>query len=150
MNIIVCVDDNNGMMFNKRRVSQDVEVREDIYKNLNGKTLFMNSYSFKMFEKDNKNASIKVEENLPIDDKSNFQFIENVKLSKFEEKIDSIIVYYWNRKYPSDFKFDIDLSNWKLVSETEFAGKSHEKITKKVFTKTEKEKGILGWLKDRL
>ena len=43
MNIIVCVDDNNGMMFNKRRVSQDVEVREDIYKNLNGKTLFIKS-----------------------------------------------------------------------------------------------------------
>lgn len=138
MNIIVCVEDNNGMMFNKRRVSQDVEVRNDIYKNLYGKTLIMNSYSFKMFEKDGSNANIKVDENLPIDDNMNFQFIENVKLSKFEQKIDNLVVYYWNRKYPNDFKFDIDISKWKLVSEVEFVGKSHEKITKKVFISDKK------------
>lgn len=138
MNIIVCVEDNNGMMFNKRRVSQDVEVRNDIYKNLYGKTLIMNSYSFKMFEKDGSNANIKVDENLPIDDNMNFQFIENVKLSKFEQKIDNLVVYYWNRKYPNDFKFDIDISKWKLVSEVEFIGKSHEKITKKVFISDKK------------
>ncbi len=138
MNIIVCVEDNNGMMFNKRRVSQDIEVRNDIYKNLNEKTLIMNSYSFKMFEKDGSNANIKVDENLPIDDNMNFQFIENVKLSKFEQKIDNLVVYYWNRKYPNDFKFDIDISKWKLVSEVEFVGKSHEKITKKVFISDKK------------
>lgn len=138
MNIIVCVEDNNGMMFNKRRVSQDVEVRNDIYKNLYGKTLIMNSYSFKMFEKDGSNANIKVDENLPVDDNMNFQFIENVKLSKFEQKIDNLVVYYWNRKYPNDFKFDIDISKWKLVSEVEFIGKSHEKITKKVFISDKK------------
>ena len=34
MNIIVCLEDKNGMMFNKRRLSQDVAIREDIYKNM--------------------------------------------------------------------------------------------------------------------
>ena len=39
MNIIVCLEDKNGMMFNKRRLSQDVAIREDIYKNMDGKSL---------------------------------------------------------------------------------------------------------------
>ncbi|WP_455539165.1 hypothetical protein [Terrisporobacter sp.] len=137
MNLIICLEDNNGMMFNKRRVSQDVIVREDIYKSLDGKSLIMNNYSFKMFQKDNKDENIVVSENLPIDDKENFQFIEDKHLSEFEDMIDKIIVYYWNRRYPSDFKFDIDFSNgrWEVISEEEFPGKSHEKITKKVILK---------------
>ena len=49
MNIIVCLEDKNGMMFNKRRLSQDVAIREDIYKNMDGKSLIMNDYSYKMF-----------------------------------------------------------------------------------------------------
>ena len=52
MNIIVCLEDKNGMMFNKRRLSQDVAIREDIYKNMDGKSLIMNAYSYKMFSKD--------------------------------------------------------------------------------------------------
>ena len=35
MNLIVCLEDKNGMMFNKRRLSQDKAIREDIYKNMN-------------------------------------------------------------------------------------------------------------------
>ena len=30
MKLIICVDDNNGMMFNRRRQSKDREVRHDI------------------------------------------------------------------------------------------------------------------------
>lgn len=137
MNIIVCLEDNNGMMFNKRRLSQDVEVRNDIYKNLGDKSLIMNNYSFKMFQKDNSDKKIVVSEDIPVDDDKNFQFIEDKHLSKFEVKIKQIIIYYWNRRYPSDLKFDIDIDdvNWEVVSEEEFAGKSHEKITKKIIVK---------------
>ena len=110
MNIIVCLEDKNGMMFNKRRLSQDVAIREDIYKNMDGKSLIMNDYSYKMFSKDEPN---------------------------FEPEIDKMIVYYWNRRYPSDLKFDIDFSNgkWEIVSEKEFEGNSHDKITKKIILK---------------
>ena len=111
MNIIVCLEDKNGMMFNKRRLSQDKVIREDIYNNMDGKSLIMNSYSFKMFEKDNPTIDIIVREDLPLCDKDNLQFIEDKQLGKFESEIDKIIVYYWNRRYPSDLKFDIDFSD---------------------------------------
>lgn len=137
MNLIVCLEDNNGMMFNKRRLSQDVVIREDIYNNLDGKSLIMNSYSFKMFQKDNSEQNIVVSEDLPVDDNENFQFIEDKQLSEYEDIIDKITIYYWNRRYPSDLKFDIDFSNdkWQVISEEEFPGKSHEKITKKIILK---------------
>ena len=124
-------------MFNKRRLSQDVVIREDIYNNLDGKSLIMNSYSFKMFQKDNSEQKIVVSEDLPVDDNENFQFIEDKQLSEYEDIIDKITIYYWNRRYPSDLKFDIDFSNdkWQVISEEEFPGKSHEKITKKIILK---------------
>ncbi|MBU5335115.1 ribonuclease Z [Intestinibacter bartlettii] len=137
MNLIVCLEDKNGMMFNKRRLSQDVAIREDIYKNMDGKSLIMNAYSFKMFEKDNPEVDIVVREDLPVCDKENLQFIEDKQLGKFESEINKMIVYYWNRRYPSDLKFDIDFEdgNWEVVSEEEFEGNSHEKITKKIILK---------------
>lgn len=137
MNIIVCLEDKNGMMFNKRRLSQDVAIREDIYKNMDGKSLIMNDYSYKMFSKDEPKIDIIVREDLPVCDKENLQFIEDKQLGNFESEIDKIIVYYWNRRYPSDLKFDIDFSNgkWEIVSEKEFEGNSHDKITKKIILK---------------
>lgn len=137
MNLIVCLEEKNGMMFNKRRLSQDIAIREDIYNSLDGKNLIMNNYSFKMFQKDNNDKNIVVSEDLPADNNEDFQFIEDKQLSKYEDKIDKLIIYYWNRRYPSDLKFDINLSSgkWEVISETEFQGKSHEKITKKIILK---------------
>lgn len=137
MNLIVCLEEKNGMMFNKRRLSQDVVIREDIYKNLDDKALIMNGYSFKMFEKDNSGQNIVIREDLPLDNDEDFQFIEDKQLGMYEDKINKLVVYYWNRRYPSDLKFDIDLSSdkWEVESEMEFPGKSHEKITKKIILK---------------
>ena len=50
MKIIVCVDDNNGMMFNKRRQSRDRVLIQDIIANLDGSNLLIAPYSEKLFE----------------------------------------------------------------------------------------------------
>ena len=134
MNIIVCLEDKNGMMFNKRRLSQDIAIREDIYKNMDGKSLIMNDYSYKMFSKDEPKIDIIVREDLPVCDSENLQFIEDKQLGNFESEIDKIIVYYWNRRYPSDLKFDIDFSNgkWEVVSEEEYERRKLEEAETKV------------------
>ena len=46
MNIIICLDDNNGMMFNKRRQSQDRILRADLKEFIKDKDLYMNNYSY--------------------------------------------------------------------------------------------------------
>ena len=101
MNIIVCLDDKNGMMFNKRRQSQDKLLRSDI-KECN---------------------------------ENDFCLVEDKSLYKYIDKINTIVIYNWNRIYPTDLHFDIDLNNnsWELMNESEFEGSSHEKITKKIY-----------------
>ena len=59
MNIIVCLDDKNGMMFNKRRQSQDKLLRSDIKELVKSKILYMNNYSYKLY-KDIDDGNIKV------------------------------------------------------------------------------------------
>lgn len=130
MKIIVCVDDNLGMLFNNRRQSRDQVLVEDILKR--GEKLWIHSFSEKLFEGQ--------EDRVIIDDDflskagaSDVCFVENQPLMSHIDKVEELIVYKWNRKYPSDFTLDIDLMNWKMTSQEEFVGKSHEKITRETY-----------------
>lgn len=134
MIVILCLDDKNGMMFNNRRQSKDKVVVQDILKLLDGKKLFINSYSESLFQG--------LESNLIIDDnflnnvaKEDYCFVEDNNLKDFSEKIEKIIVYKWNRIYPSDLKLEIPIQDWNLIDSFEFAGNSHDKITREVYVK---------------
>ena len=50
------------------------------------------------------------------------------------KEIEKVILYHWNRDYPADVYFPVDLSVWKCVETKEFAGSSHEKITRERYT----------------
>ena len=135
MNIIVCLDDKNGMMFNKRRQSQDKLLRSDIKELVKSKILYMNNYSYKLY-KDIDDGNIKVYEDfLKECNENDFCLVEDKSLYKYIDKINTIVIYNWNRIYPADLHFDIDLNNnsWELMNESEFEGSSHEKITKKIY-----------------
>ena len=62
-------------------------------------------------------------------------FVEDTALKPYERWIEKIIVFRWNRAYPADQHFDIDLcgGNWKLSTSDDFAGHSHERITMEVY-----------------
>ena len=141
MNIIVCIDNNNGMMFNKRRQSQDKILRENIKKLTKDSILYMNEYSYKLY-KDIDTGNIKVSENfLNICNNNDYCLVENEKLSSYINKITTLIVYKWNRDYPSDFYFDINLNNtdWTLISNEEFEGSSHKKIVRETYRRNKHE-----------
>ena len=50
MKIILCLDDNNGMLFNNRRQSRDRVLVEDIINNLQGEKLNIFEFSKALFE----------------------------------------------------------------------------------------------------
>lgn len=128
MKIIVCLDDNNGMLFNNRRQSRDRVVVEDIISDLNGKKLLVSPFSESLF-KDCNDAIVVDVDFLKNADCESVCFVENEELSSYEN-IDEIIIYRWNRVYPADFTCDIDLSKYNIADITEIVGNSHEKITK--------------------
>lgn len=135
MIIIACVDERNGMMFNRRRQSRDSAVCGDILRECGGKKLYMSTYSGKLFgDVEEKNIRI-TEEFLKEAEEEDFCFIEDIQISGFENKIRTVILYQWNRRYPADQYFPLELTDgfWELQRTEELKGTSHEKITKEVY-----------------
>lgn len=135
MNIILCLDNNNGMMFNKRRQSQDKNLRENIKELTKNNFLHMNNYSYNLY-KDIDNNNIIVSDDFLDDYKENdFYLVENTSLIPYYNKINELIIYRWNRDYPSDSIFDDKFlnNNFKLIETINFKGISHDKITRDIF-----------------
>lgn len=137
MTLICCVDDSMGMAFNKRRQSRDIEVTKKIISLCENKTLFIDEYSKKLFEEAGFTDFKIHESSFSEFPENSCYFPENTAPSPFEKYTDRIILFRWNRAYPGDTHFDINLSSgvWHLIETQEFAGKSHEKITMEVYEK---------------
>ena len=136
MKLIVCVDDNYGMMFNNRRQSRDRVVIEDIINTLDGSKLYIDRYSEKLFER--AKIDIVISDDLVNDiDADGACFLENMSAKELAAMADEIIIYHWNRRYPYDLVFDADIDKmgFSLKTSSEFEGYSHEKITKEIFNK---------------
>ena len=128
MKLIVCLDDNKGMMFNNRRQSRDRVLIENVLEYCKGETLYANEYSAKLFPE---NAVEVIENTIEIE--NGFCFAENFTVN--EDAIEEIIVYKWNRVYPADVYFNIDIKNWKLTETLDFEGSSHDKITREIYVR---------------
>lgn len=131
MQVIITVENRNGMLFNHRRVSRDQKISERILAYCKEKRLWMNAYSAKLFEN---NPQIRVSETF-LEQKDAICFVEDQDVTPYLPEIDTIILFHWNRDYPADFFFTVDLSEWNRIHREEFAGKSHEKITMEVYKK---------------
>ena len=128
MKLIVCLDDKNGMMFNKRRQSRDRVIIKNVLELCKGEKLYTNEYSSKLFPEN----SVEVFDS--IENVGNeYCFAENFTVN--EENIEEIIVYKWNRLYPADTYFNIDLAGWNLTETVDFEGSSHEKITREIYVR---------------
>lgn len=131
MQVIITVENRNGMLFNHRRVSRDQKISERILAYCKEKRLWMNAYSAKLFEN---NPQIRVSETF-LEQKDAICFVEDQDVTPYLPEIDTILLFHWNRDYPADFFFTVDLSEWNRIHQEEFAGKSHEKITMEVYKK---------------
>ena len=127
MILITCIDNRKGIMFNKRRVSKDTLLIERLKGITKENKIYVSEYSKPLFDGfDNLVLSI---ENLTNND---FYFLEN---EGYNGNIDKIIIYKWNRDYPADKYFDIDLSSYELISTQDFQGASHDLITEEIYIK---------------
>lgn len=128
MKLIVCLDDKNGMLFNKRRQSRDKVLIENVLELCKDETLYTNEYSATLFPE---NSVVVCEDFNSIE--NGFVFAETILPN--EENIEGIIVYKWNRNYPADTYFNINLKNWTLTETIDFVGSSHEKITRERYVR---------------
>ena len=128
MKLIVCLDDNNGMMFNNRRQSRDKILIENVLEICKGEKLYTNEYSSKLFPEKFVEIFDSMEEI-----GNGYCFAENFTVN--ENDVEEIIVYKWNRVYPADVHFNISLENWNLTETVDFEGSSHDKITREIYVR---------------
>lgn len=128
MTIILCLDDKNGLSFNNRRQSRDRILIEDIMQNDNVYILERSACLFAEYSVNKVNDV----SDLPNDA---VYFHEITDPKDILDQFDTIIIYRWNRHYPSDVKFDFTMNDYEKIYEEEFVGFSHDKITKEVYNK---------------
>ena len=87
MILILCVDDRGGLMFNRRRQSQDRILRADILELTDGKNLWMNAYSRKQFAESDAEKILVDETFLDAAGNGEFCFVENADVSGCVERI---------------------------------------------------------------
>lgn len=136
MTVVVCIDNAYGMRFGGRRQSRDRVLVEELMQMVGAdRILRIAPGSASLF----KNYAERVcvdEDFLNAAEPGDFCFVEDRELMPYLEKLEGIVLYRWNRDYPADFYLDVrpDVLGWNLRSMTEFAGSSHEKITKEEYT----------------
>ncbi len=130
---VLCIDDNNGLMFNRRRLSQDRALRADLLREAGGRRLWMNAYSRRQFGAEGEGLITVDEDFLARAGAGDLCFVEGAALLPHLARMEGLILYRWNRRYPADVYLDLDLSSLRLCASEEFPGHSHETITKEVY-----------------
>lgn len=135
MILIACIDDGGGMMFNGRRQSRDSVLTKHIIGITAGKKLWMDKYSEKIFAPEKPKNLFTCADPLAEAGKGDYCFTEDIQPGAYEDRIEMIMLYKWNRAYPSDLLFDIPLEEhgWKISTTRDFVGTSHDKITEEVY-----------------
>ena len=133
MILIVCVDDAGGLGFNRRRQSQDRALRARMLEKWG--RLWMNAYSAGQFAKEDPVTAD--EDFLEKAGPGDTCFAEGPAAAAVLDRAEKLVLYRWNRKYPADCHFPLDLEarGWRLEETADFAGSSHEKITEEVYTR---------------
>lgn len=134
MNIMVAVDDDGGMLFNSRRQSQDSALREYILNTTKDGVLWMNQYSLRQFGTVPPHVRIS-EDFLSEAGRGEYCFVEDQSIGEVSDKLEMLILFHWNRSYPSDMKLDYDppANGMHMISTEEIVGQAHEKITVEVW-----------------
>lgn len=142
---IVCLDQEDGLLFNGRRQSRDRAVTEKILSMTKGNPLWMSTYSRRIFPED---APVCVAEDLvgklaePAGEnggKASFCLIEEA-VDLENEAIDEWLVFRWKRVYPADVFLKFPEDSWEKELIETFAGYSHEEIDLERYRKKDRAK----------
>ncbi len=133
MTLIFCVDDNFGLMFNKRRQSRDSAVLEDIKNCFEAKKISVSQYSEKLFNE----AGIDYTLCNNFSECDGICFVEDKYSPDLLSLADEVILYHWGKIYPADVTLDIALlgADFTLTEQSVFKGTSHQEIKKERYTR---------------
>jgi hypothetical protein len=130
MTLIVCLDQNDGILFNNRRQTLDFELLKIVEKSFSD--IHISDFSQKYFS----NIRCTVSENPFLSAVDNSAvFHECGEALPYLDKIDKIVIYRWAKVYPADTYFDIcpTESGFKLSGKIKFSTEVHKDIIKEIY-----------------
>ncbi len=104
---IVCVDDSWGMAFGGRRQSRDREVSTRMLADAAGRALWCAPSSLALFGPGAEARLTAAEDFLNRAGPGEFCFVEDRPLLHWLERMEGLVLYRWNRRYPADVYLDI-------------------------------------------
>ena len=131
--VAVCVDDGGGLLLFGKRQSRDRVLIAEFVESNSDKNIYIAPFSKLLFES---YPSVTVSDDpFSVAEEGSAIFVENLRIDERLDSVSTLIIYRWNRKYPSDVKFNVDplKCGFKLKSSVDFEGSSHEKITKEIY-----------------
>jgi hypothetical protein len=133
--VAVCVDDGQGLMLFGKRQSRDRVLISEFVESNSDKKIYIAPFSKLLFEQ-YPDVSV-ADDPFSVAEEGSAIFVENLRIDERLDSVSTLIIYRWNRKYPSDVKFNVDpvKCGFKLKSSVDFKGSSHEKITKEIYEK---------------
>lgn len=136
MTIAVCVDNRGGMMFNGRRLSRDRGLIADLLALAGDKTVRAAPFSAALFNVAGAHVTVS-DDFLDAAGAGDVCFVENAAAAPYMDRVERFVIYRWNRDYPSDMSLDVRPEEYglRLVESRDFAGSSHESITREVYVR---------------
>lgn len=131
----ICLDNRNGTLFNGRRQSMDREVRRVLLEMAGEKPLRVSPYTAGQFSQEERSRLAVSSDFLAEAGPGDLCFVEETPLAPAEDQLEQLVLFRWNRHYPSDQTLDISLGGWKLSASQDFPGHSHPNITMEVYTR---------------
>lgn len=129
LKVFVCLDNHSGITFHGKRQSKDVIVREVMRIMAQDSPVFMSKYSKEQFEEDEERESVCVYKDISKIPNNAYCFVESkTDFDAVAEKAREIIVFNWNRRYPSDETVLVP-NQYVLTNTYTLIGNSHDLIT---------------------
>ena len=123
MKLIAAVEDRNGMIFNGRRVSKDKGVISAAENLASNGRLLIDSFSKDLFP-----DAVVDDAFLENAGENDYCFVEDRSVLPYADRVSDVYLFFWNRRYPSDLKFDLPMKNFTLLDITPIKGTSHDSL----------------------
>ncbi|MEE3420705.1 MAG: ribonuclease Z [Lachnospiraceae bacterium] len=133
MKLILCLSDENGMMFNHRRESRDRVLIGRLLEVTGDGAICMKAYSVPLFPEGSSRVR-KIEDISQVGEEEYF-FDEDTDPAAFSSEVNEILLYRWNRSYPADVKCTMEFDAFSKTAAYDFAGSSHDCITEERYTR---------------
>lgn len=123
------------MMFNRRRVSRDKLLIENLAELVGDAVLYVEPYSAELFSDVSLNV-ICTDAPMRAAEADDYVFVETFSPKPYLAAAHELVVYKWNRRYPYDVSmgFEPAAEGFRLAESVDFVGNSHDKITREIYT----------------